>query len=62
VGGIAVTKAVGRDVFFSLQPAATSCGARCTPPRSSALVAAAAAAPRRPLARLGNSSPPQWVA
>ena len=53
VGGIAVPQAVWGDLFFSPQASTTLCKVRCTPPRSSGVVAAAA--PLRPPWRLGKS-------
>lgn len=54
MGGIAVTQAVGRDLFFSPQPRATRRKVFCTPPRSSG--EPAVGAPSAPPWRLGNSS------
>ncbi len=42
VGGVAVPKAVGRDLFFSPQAPATRRKVICTPPRSRGEVALAA--------------------
>ena len=54
VGGIGVSKRVGRDLFFRPQDSTTLCKVVCTPPASIGVVAVAAAF--RPPWRLGNSS------
>ena len=54
MGCIAVTQAMGGDLFFIPQAATTLCRVVCTPPRSRAVVAEQA--PLRPPWRLGNSN------
>jgi hypothetical protein len=44
VSGVAVAKAVGRNLFFIPQETTTLCSVVCTPPRSSGVLAVAAPA------------------
>ena len=54
VGGIGMSKRVGRDLFFRPQDSTTLCRVVCTPPGSIGVVAVAA--PFKPPWRLGNNS------
>ena len=54
VGGIAMSKRVGRNLFFRPQDTTTLCSVVCTPPGSIGVVALAAAF--KPPRRLGNNS------
>ena len=54
VGCIAMSKRVGRDLFFRPQALTTLCSVVCTPPRSIGVEALAAAF--KPPRRLGNNS------
>lgn len=54
VRGVAVAQAVGRNLFLRPSSRVTRARVRCTPPRSSGLLARWA--PESPAARLGNSS------